>query len=176
MQGVSLCQEQLFSLLPKGGTSSQGAVPVSLPFSSQMESTNCVHRLLCRYIYCIHFPSSNQRLGFAFCPIILTFSEMGTIDPLCFTLIQTLYCWTSTLKCGCRITLSKLEFLCMVSFLIQITSQSRRVLHTENKQTNKSDFFINAQKFLSLRLMHTVSMQCILKCLLGPVKRLSRTF
>lgn len=92
VQGVSLCQQQLFSLLQKWGTSSQGAVPDSLPFSSQMESTNCVHRLLCRYIYCIHFQSSNQRLGFAFCPIILIFSEMGTIDPLYFTVIQTLYC------------------------------------------------------------------------------------
>lgn len=74
------------------GTSSQGAAPVSSPFSSQGQSTNCAHRLLCRYIHCTHFQSSNQRLGFAFCPIILIFSEMGTIDPLCFTLIQTLYC------------------------------------------------------------------------------------
>lgn len=91
--------------------------------------------------YCIHFQSSNPRLGFAFCPIILIFSEMGTIDPLCFTLIQTLYCWTSALKCGCRIILSKLEFLCLVSFLIQTTSQSRSALQIVNKQTTEPWLF-----------------------------------
>lgn len=137
----SLCQQQLFSLLQKGNklTGSCSSFP-----ALQMESTNCVHRLLCRSIYCIHFQSSNQRLGFAFCPIILIFSEMGTIDPLGFTLIQTLYCWTSTLKCGCRIILSKLEILCLVSFLIQITSQSRSVLHIENKQKMNFIFKISS--------------------------------
>lgn len=142
MQGVPV-PTAIVLIASKGGTSSQGAAPASLPFSSQMESTNCVHRLLCRSIYCIHFQSSNQRLGFAFCPIILIFSEMGTIDPLGFTLIQTLYCWTSTLKCGCGIILSKLEILCLVSFPIQLTSQSRSVLHIENKQKMNPVFKIS---------------------------------
>lgn len=84
-------------------------------------------------------------LGFVFCPIILIFSEMETVDPLCFPLIQTLYCGTGILKCGCRIILSKLEFLCLVSFQMQITSQNRSVLQIANKILTFL-FFVNVQK------------------------------